>query len=93
MVTKDHLAQLRAERDTPNARLEYHIDGPVRTQVVSSRAAEREREILLGERAMRDALRDMRYEHAMSRHHGQAKAIFNQSNDASNQNQKMEMKP
>ena len=89
MVTQEHLVRLRAERDTPNARLEYTIDGPVHTQVVSSRAAEREREILLGERAMRDALRDMRYEYAFARHKGQSKALFNESVN----NPKTEHKP
>lgn len=77
-VTKAQLDQLRAERNTPNARVEYTPDGTDYSRVVSSRAAERECEILLGERAMQDALRDMRYEHAMSRHMGQSKADFNQ---------------
>ncbi len=77
MVTKQQLAQLRAERPQPNARLEYTIDGPIHTHVVSSLEAERESRILLGERAMQDALRDMRREQALSRHHGYEKAIFN----------------
>jgi hypothetical protein len=78
MVTKDQLAKLRAERNTPNAQMDYTPDGLTHTRVASTLAEEREREITLGESAMHDALRDMRYEHAMSRHQGQAKAVFNQ---------------
>ncbi len=80
MVTKEQLAQLRAERSQPHARLEYTIDGPIHTHVVESLDAERESRILLGERAMQDALRDMRREQSLSRHHGHAKAIFNNPN-------------
>lgn len=92
MVTKDQLAQLRAERNTPHARLDYTIDGPVHTQVVSTLEATREREIAHGERAMRDALHDMRREHALSRHEGQAKAFFNQATDTTTQST-AEIKP
>lgn len=77
MVTKEQLAQLRAERSRPNARLEYTLDGPIHTHVVSSLDAEREVKILQGERAMQDALHDMRREQALARHQGHAKAVFN----------------
>ena len=77
MVTKQHLNQLRAQRAQPNARLEYNIDGPIHTHVVSSIEAEREREITLGELAMHDALRDMRQEYALSRNDGLARVSFN----------------
>ena len=77
MVTKEQLAQFRAERSRPNARVDYTIDGPIHARVVSSLDAEREVKILLGERAMQDALHDMRREQALSRHQGHAKAIFN----------------
>lgn len=85
MVTKQQLEQLRAERRKPQTRLEYNIDGPVHTEVISANERAREREIKLGEQAMRDALRDMRYEQAMSKNHGFAKAHFN--------NHKKDMKP
>ena len=79
MVTKQQLDQLRAERQTPQAKLEYTMDGPVHTQVVSSISSERERQLALGERAMRDAQRDMRSELAEARLRGQPSAYFNQS--------------
>ena len=77
MVTKEQLMQLRANRAVPNVRLEYNIDGPVQTHVVSNTEAERERQIMLGDRAMQDALRDMRQEYAISRNNGLAKVQFN----------------
>ncbi len=77
MITKQHLERLRAERSQPHARLEYTIDGSTHARVTASLDAERELEIQCGERAMQDALRDMRREHALSRHRGQAKALFN----------------
>lgn len=77
MVTKEHLQRLRAERSQPKPTLDYTIGGAIHSQVTANLDMERELEIKLGERAMRDALRDMRREHALSRHHGQAKAIFN----------------
>ena len=79
MVTKQQLDQLRAERQRPQAKLEYNMDGPVHSQVVNSASAERERQLALGERAMRDAQRDMRKELAEARIRGQPSAYFNQS--------------
>lgn len=80
MVTKEQLAQLRAERSRPHGDLDYTIGGGIETGAHSSLDAKRERDIALGEMAMRDALRSMRIEHAISRHRGQAKAIFNTQN-------------
>jgi len=77
MITKEQLIQLRQNRAQPNARLEYNIDGPTHTHVISSIEAERERQITLGERAMQDALRDMRREYALSRNDGLARVSFN----------------
>ena len=85
MITKDRLAQLRAERIKHNARLQYDAPGPIKTIVVSTIEAEREREIMLGERAMQDALHDMRIEQALSSHKGLSQAHFN--------NPKQEIKP
>lgn len=77
MYSKDNLDRLIAGRRTPEATMELNIDGP--TYVLSARHAdnEREKQISEYERAMRDALRDMRREHQLSRHHGHAKADFN----------------
>ncbi len=77
MVTKEQLMQLRANRAQPNQRLEYNIEGATQTNVVSSLEVEREHQIMLGERAMQDALRDMRREYALSRNDGLARVHFN----------------
>lgn len=77
MVTKEQLMQLRANRAQPNLRLEYNIDGATHTNVVSNLEVEREHKIMLGERAMQDALRDMRREYAISRNIGIARVHFN----------------
>ena len=77
MITKEQIIQLRQNREQPNARLEYNIDGPIHTHVISSIEAERERKIMLGERAMQDALRDMRQEYGTSRNNGFARVSFN----------------
>jgi len=86
MVTKDQIAQMKAERATPNATLEYTIGGAVETHVITTREAEREYEIMMSERAMEDAQRSMQIEHAISRHEGQPTAFFNETS-------KQEMKP
>lgn len=77
MYTKENLDRLIAGRRTPVAKMELNIEGP--TYVLSARQAdaEREEQIKLHEKAMRDALRDMRREHQLSRQHGHAKAVFN----------------
>ena len=75
MITKEQLIQLRKNRAQPNARLEYNMDGA--THIVSSLEMDRERQITLGERAMQDALRDMRREYALSRNDGLARVSFN----------------
>lgn len=80
MITKDQLAQLRAERLYPNVRVDYTINGPIQTRIVSSLETERESRILLGERAMQDALQNLRRNQALSRHQGHAKALFNHAN-------------
>ncbi len=77
MVTKQQLDQLRAERIQNNARMDYTIEGPIKTEVISTLEVEREREILLGERAMQDALRDMWREQALSSREGLSRAHFN----------------
>ncbi|CAA0107159.1 Uncharacterised protein [Halioglobus japonicus] len=85
MVTKDTLDQLRAERSQKRAHPALTPNGPVRTQVNAQVDRERERQIKLHELAFKDAQQHMRTEHALSRHKGQAKAIFN--------NTKPEMNP
>lgn len=77
MITRAQLAEMQASRPKYNTVVEYNIDGPVHTQVVSSLNAQREHNILLAERAFRDAQRHMRHDHAMSRQRGQPSAHFN----------------
>lgn len=75
MVTKEQLMQLRANRAVPHSKLEYNMDGA--SHIVSSLEMDREREIKLGELAMKDALLHMRQEYALSRHDGLARVHFN----------------
>ena len=75
MITKEQLIQLRKNRAVPHAKLEYNMDGA--THIVSSLEMDRERQITLGERAMQDALRDMRQEYGASRNNGFARVSFN----------------
>jgi hypothetical protein len=77
MVTREMLDQLRSERSQKNARPELTPNGPVNSQVHSQIDRERERQIKLHELAFSDAQRHMRLDHALSRHEGHAKAIFN----------------
>ena len=77
MKTKEMLDQLRAERSQAHARLDLTPDGALTSTVHKDVDRERERQIQLHERAFRDAQHHMRLDHALSRHEGQAKAIFN----------------
>jgi len=79
MVTQKMLDQLRAERSKPDMRLDYTIDSPIHTHVVSSLSAEREKQIVQGEHCLESALEDFRREQALSSSHGIATVQFNQS--------------
>ena len=77
MVTKQRLEYLESIRKRNNPRLEYTISGPIHSKVISSDMAERERELALGYRAMKDAQRHMRLDQALSSLEGLSKAHFN----------------
>jgi hypothetical protein len=71
------LDQLRSERSQKHARPALTPNNPLSSHVNSQIERERERQIKLHELAFRDAQRHMRLDHALSRHKGQARAIFN----------------
>lgn len=77
MVTKDMLAQLRAERRQALAQPSLTPDGTVTAEVNGDLDRDRERTITLHEMAFSDAQRHMRLDHAMSRLEGHTKSIFN----------------
>ncbi len=76
-ITKDRIAQLKAMRHKNNARLEYHIDGPLRTKVISSQAAELENEILKAERVLESAHEHVETSFTFASKEGVAKVSFN----------------
>ncbi len=77
MVTKEMLQELRAKRNKLDTSQDYTPDNAAYADIGSKLDAQREKDIKLAERAMRDAQRDMRREYQLARYHGQAKAHFN----------------
>jgi len=77
MVTKEHLAQLRAERATPEVHLEHTPGGALEAEVKTQTSIERERQIKLAERAMNDAHIHMRQDQVFSSLDGLSTAHFN----------------
>lgn len=88
IVTKEQLARLRAGRLKNNARLDYTIGGPVQTRVVSSEIAEREQEILRGERTLKHRQNKIEHDYTFSSHSGLSKAHFNHSKGAQTMKEK-----
>lgn len=73
---KDQLDQLRAERTTPNATIEYDIDGPIQTAVKSNVHSERIGKINRGDRTLKAASDNFREQLSFKSLNGAARAQF-----------------
>lgn len=79
MVTQDMLEQLRAGRSTLDYHLDLTPDNAAYADIGAKLDQQRERNIQLAQRAMRDAQRDIRREYGYAHNQGFATAQFNQN--------------
>ena len=80
MITKEILEQMRAQQPKLKPVQQYTPDNAAYAHIGHQLQTQREKDIKVAERAMRDAQRDMRREYELSRHRGQAKTHFKLTN-------------
>ena len=79
IVTKEQLKRLKAERLKPNMRVEYTINGPIHSRVVSTKQIDLENKISDGECSMDTAHEQIEDGFRFSTKEGFAQAQFNHS--------------
>jgi hypothetical protein len=80
MVTKEALAQLRAQRAKPTPTMNYTIGGSVQIMVHATVEGERLRHIQYGEQRLQNALAELRQNQALRFRQGLAQSQFNFAN-------------